>query len=94
MLRLIFVAVSLLSLSACATRDASADQASPQPITVRVAKPIHVRVPAEINLSGTIATPAEPAKVGFQVSGKVIRVGPREGDFVKAGDVLAEIDPD
>jgi multidrug efflux pump subunit AcrA (membrane-fusion protein) len=27
------------------------------------------------------------------VSGKVIRVGPREGDFVKAGEVLAVIDP-
>ena len=93
MLRLILVTVSLLSLSACATRDASADQASPQPITVRLAKPSHVRVPAEIDLSGTIETPAEPAKVGFQVSGKVIRVGPREGDFVKAGDVLAVIDP-
>jgi RND family efflux transporter MFP subunit len=27
------------------------------------------------------------------VSGRVIRVGPREGDFVKAGEVLAVIDP-
>ena len=92
MLQLIFVTVSLLSLSACAPRNA-ADQASSQPITVRLAKPSHVRVPAEIDLSGTIETPAEPSKVGFQVSGKVIRVGPREGDFVKAGDVLAVIDP-
>ena len=27
------------------------------------------------------------------MSGKVIRVGPREGDFVKAGELLAVIDP-
>ncbi len=89
----IFVALWLLSLPGCGTRNASADQTQPQPVTVRLAKPSHVRVAAEIDVSGTVETPAEPAKVGFQVSGKVIRVGPREGDFVKAGDVLAAIDP-
>src|SRR5260370_33853053 len=53
----------------------------------------HVRVPAEVAVSGTVETPSAPTSVGFLVSGKVIRVGPREGDFVKAGGVLAVIDP-
>jgi RND family efflux transporter MFP subunit len=44
-------------------------------------------------VSGTVETPSAPTSVGFLVSGKVIRVGPREGDFVKAGEVLAVIDP-
>ena len=87
------VALWLLSLPGCGTRNASADQTQPQPVTVRLARPSRVRVPAEVDVSGTVETQAEPVKVGFQVSGKVIRVGPREGDFVKAGDVLAAIDP-
>jgi len=44
-------------------------------------------------VSGTVETPSAPTSVGFLVSGKVTRVGPREGDFVKAGEVLAVIDP-
>ena len=92
-LRLVFVVFCLVTLPGCGTRDASADRTQPEPIIVRLAKPSHVRVPEEVDVSGTVETPAEPKKVGFQVSGKVIWVGPREGDFVKAGDVLAAIDP-
>src|SRR5712672_706110 len=92
-LRTLFVAVFGLSLSSCARQSASADRAQSDPIAVRVAKPKHVRVPAEVVVSGTVETPSSPTSVGFLVSGKVIRVGPREGDFVKAGEVLAVIDP-
>jgi multidrug efflux pump subunit AcrA (membrane-fusion protein) len=82
-----------LFLSGCARQSASADRAQPDPISVRIATPKHVRIPAEVVVSGTIETPSAPTTVGFLVSGKVIRVGPREGDFVKAGEVLAVIDP-
>src|SRR5258708_839410 len=92
-LRTLFVVVFALSLSGCARQSASADRAQPDPIAVRVATPKQVRVPAEIVVSGTVETPSAPTSVGFLVSGRVIRVGPREGDFVKAGDVLAVIDP-
>jgi multidrug efflux pump subunit AcrA (membrane-fusion protein) len=92
-LRTLFVAVFILSLSGCARQSASADRAPPDPIAIRVARPKHVRVPAEVAVSGTVETPSSPTSVGFLVSGKVIRVGPREGDFVKAGEVLAVIDP-
>jgi multidrug efflux pump subunit AcrA (membrane-fusion protein) len=92
-LRTLFVVVFALSLSGCARQSASADRAQPDPIAVRVATPKHVRVPAEVVVSGTVETPSAPTSIGFLVSGKVIRVGPREGDFVKAGEVLAVIDP-
>src|SRR5713101_5638788 len=92
-LRTLFVAVFALSLSGCARQSASAERGQPDPIAVRIATPKHVRVPAEVLVSGTVETPSAPTSVGFLVSGKVIRVGPREGDFVKAGEVLAVIDP-
>src|SRR5712691_2562297 len=85
--------VVALFLGACGQRSASADRAQPDPIAVRIATPKHVRVPAEVVVSGTVETPSAPTTVGFLVSGKVIRVGPREGDFVKAGELLAVIDP-
>src|SRR6266478_2209154 len=91
--RTLFVAVLTLSLSGCARQSISADRAQPDPIAVRVSTPKHVRVSAEVVISGTVETPSAPTSVGFLVSGKVIRVGPREGDLVKAGEVLAVIDP-
>src|SRR5260370_31780546 len=86
-------AVVAIFLGGCARQNASADRAQPDPIAVRIATPKHVRVPAEVVVSGTVETPSAPTSVGLLVSGKVIRVGPREGDFVKAGEVLSVIDP-
>ena len=85
--------VVALFLSGCARQSASSERAQPDPIAVRIATPKHVRVPAEVVVSGTVETRSAPTTVGFLVSGKVIRVGPREGDFVKAGELLAVIDP-
>jgi len=82
-----------LFLGGCARQSASSDRAQPDPIAVRIATPKHVRVPPEVVVSGTVETPSAPTTVGFLVSGKVIRVVPREGDFVKAGELLAVIDP-
>jgi len=92
-LRTLSVLAFALSLSGCARQSASADRDQPDPIAVRVVTPQHVRVPAEVVVSGTVETTSAPTSVGFLVSGKVIRAGPREGDFVKAGEVLAVIDP-
>src|SRR5437879_8740154 len=85
--------VVALFLGGCARQSASSDRAQPDPIAVRIATPKHVRVPAEVVVSGTVETPSAPTTVGFLVSGKVIRVGPREGDFVKTGELLAVVDP-
>jgi membrane fusion protein (multidrug efflux system) len=46
-----------------------------------------------ISVSGTVNTPNSPVVASFLVSGKVIFVGPREGDYVKRGQTLASIDP-
>jgi multidrug efflux pump subunit AcrA (membrane-fusion protein) len=46
-----------------------------------------------ISVSGTVSTQNSPANVSFLVSGKVVFVGPREGEYVNKGQVLARIDP-
>jgi multidrug efflux pump subunit AcrA (membrane-fusion protein) len=92
-LRTLVAAVLALSISGCARQSASTDRDQTDPIAVRVATPQHIRVPAEVMVSGTVETPSAPTNIGFLVSGKVTRVGPREGDFVKAGEMLAVIDP-
>ena len=76
----LFIIVFALSISGCAKQSASANRTEPDPVAVRVATPRHVRVPAEVVVSGTVETLSAPTGVGFLVSGKVIRVGPREGD--------------
>ena len=43
-------------------------------------------------MSGTISTPDSPATVSFLVSGKVVSVGPREGDPVTRGQKVASIE--
>jgi RND family efflux transporter MFP subunit len=46
-----------------------------------------------VSVSGTVTSPDAPVPVSFLVSGKVIEVGPREGDYVEKGQLLAVIDP-
>ncbi|WP_324085284.1 efflux RND transporter periplasmic adaptor subunit [Geomonas sp.] len=46
-----------------------------------------------VTASGIVSTPNAPSNVSFLVPGKVVYVGPREGQFVNKGDVLARIDP-
>jgi multidrug efflux pump subunit AcrA (membrane-fusion protein) len=60
---------------------------------VTVGRVQQVRERETIAVSGTISTQNSPANVSFLVSGKVVFVGPREGEFVKQGQVLARIDP-
>jgi hypothetical protein len=77
-MRKLFVAVAL-SPGGCVRQNVLADRAQLDPITVRIALAKHVRVPAEIMVSGTVESPCAPTSVGLPVSGKVIHVGPREG---------------
>ncbi len=44
-------------------------------------------------MSGSVVSPDNPSNAAFLVAGKVIRVVPREGDFVRQGQILAVIDP-
>ena len=81
-----------ISLAAC-SGDADKKQTDGEPVPVVVGKVLKVQERETISVSGTISTPKSPAAVSFLVSGKVIFVGPREGDYVKTGQILATIDP-
>jgi RND family efflux transporter MFP subunit len=84
--------ILVFSLAAC-SGDADKKQADGKPVPVVVGKVQTVQERETISVSGTISTPNSPAAVSFLVSGKVIFVGPREGDYVKRGQRLASIDP-
>ncbi len=79
-------------LSACSS-DNNKDQTTITPIPVKISTIKRVQDRETITVSGTVASPDAPANVSFLVSGKVILVGPREGEHVKKGELLARIDP-
>ncbi len=63
------------------------------PVPVLIGKARHLESHQTIFASGSVVSPDAPSTPTFLVSGKVIFVGPREGDYVSKGMVLAEIDP-
>ena len=81
-----------ISLAAC-SGDADKKQTEGESVPVVVGKIQKVQEHETISVSGTVTTPNSPALVSFLVSGKVVFVGPREGDYVKRGQRLASIDP-
>lgn len=85
------VCVVLGALAGCSSRQQSA--AGPEPTPVKLAHPREFEAPSTVAVSGSVVSPENPSNVAFLVSGKVVKVGPREGDFVKRGQVLAVIDP-
>jgi len=91
---IVIIAAGLLvmTLLACSSSK-TAEQAVSTPIPVKIGKLQPIQDHEEVAVSGTIGSPAEPSNVSFLVSGKVIQVSPREGDYVKKGQLLASIDP-
>ena len=81
-----------VSLTAC-TGEPHKKEASSDAVPVVVGRVQKVQERETISVSGSISTPNSPADVSFLVSGKVIFVGPREGEYVRKGQVLASIDP-
>jgi RND family efflux transporter MFP subunit len=84
--------IIVISLMAC-SGDADKKQSVGEPVPVVVGKVQKVQERETVSVSGTVNTPKSPAAVSFLVSGKVIFVGPREGDYVKREQILATIDP-
>lgn len=80
------------SLSAC-TGEQHKKESNSEAVPVTVGRVQHVQERETISVSGSISTQNSPANVSFLVSGKVLSVGPREGDYVKKGQILASIDP-
>jgi RND family efflux transporter MFP subunit len=90
----VFACQSILAISVAACSvDADNKQTDSQPVPVVVGKVQKVQEPETIAVSGTVTTPNSPARVSFLVSGKVVLVGPREGEYVRKGQMLASIDP-
>lgn len=81
-----------VSLSAC-TGEPPTKESGSDAVPVIVGRVQQVRERETISVSGTVSTPNAPTEVGFLVSGKVVFVGPREGEYVKQGQRLASIDP-
>ena len=84
--------VLVISVMAC-TGEKDKKQTNTDAVPVTVGKVQKVQEHETIFVSGTVSTPDSPAVVSFLVSGKVIFVGPREGEYVRKGQVLAQIDP-
>jgi len=82
----------LFVLTSC-SQGKSTEQPAGSAIPIKTGKVQHVQKPESVSASGTVTSPDEPVPVSFLVSGKVIEVGPREGDYVEKGQLLAEIDP-
>src|SRR5262249_50852629 len=61
-------------------------------VPVTVATVSHKNVPVEIQVIGNVET-STPISVKAQVAGQLVAVHFAEGDFVKKGDLLFEIDP-
>lgn len=91
---LVTVSVGILGvfLSAC-TGDTHDKETNSEAVPVIVGKVQKVQERETVSVSGTVSTPNSPARVSFLVSGKVVFVGPREGDHVERGQRLASIDP-
>lgn len=81
-----------VSLNAC-TGEQNKKEAISDAVPVTVGRVQKVQEREAISVSGTVSTPNSPASLCFLVSGKVVFVGPREGEYVRKGEVLARIDP-
>jgi multidrug efflux system membrane fusion protein len=74
------------------TKDSSKNVSADQPISVGVVPVIRTNMPYYLTGLGTV-TAYNTVTVHSRVDGQIMKVFFREGQFVKAGDLLAEIDP-
>ncbi len=64
-----------------------------EPVSVVIGNVHHGEYNQTIFVSGSVVSPDAPSTLTFLVPGKVVFVGPREGDYVKKGQKIAEVDP-
>ena len=80
----VFLSLLGVSLAAC-TGESHKKTADTETVPVVVGRVQKVQEREKISVSGTVSTPKSPANVSFLVSGKVMFVGPREGEFRRKG---------
>ncbi len=67
-------------------------EATAESVPVTVGTPTTVQRTESVTVSGSVVSPDNPVNVAFTVGGRVARVGPRIGDAVRRGSVLAVLD--
>ncbi len=82
----------LFVLTSC-SQGKNAEPPAPNAVPIKTGKVRHVQEREFVSVSGTVTSPDAAVLVSFLVSGKVIQVAPREGDYVEKGQRLAAIDP-
>ncbi len=87
----LLVASIPLPLSLIAGCRHNAVLAADQPVAVRLRAPNHLQEPVSVAASGSVEANLT-ALTAFQVGGRVARVYVEEGQFVKKGQILAELD--
>jgi multidrug efflux pump subunit AcrA (membrane-fusion protein) len=90
--RILFL-ISLIGVAASCSSHRDGAQAPVAAIPIRVGNVRRIRADQTVAVSGSVVSWKDPANVAFAVPGKVVEVGPREGDPVQKGQVLARIDP-
>jgi multidrug efflux pump subunit AcrA (membrane-fusion protein) len=86
------ISLSSLALASCSRPGPKQDGAGHEPITaIRVQRPNQVQRPVLIAASGTIEA-AQTIDLGFQVPGRVAHVFVEEGQPVRKGQAIAELD--
>jgi len=86
------VAGFLLSLGLAGCTRAPAGMPPPQPVTVEVSNPVERDVTDYVDYTGRTAA-IDSVEVRARVTGYLDKVNFKEGELVKKGDVLFEIDP-
>ncbi len=80
-------------MTACGRQAAEKEDAGREPaIAVRVQPPDRVRRPVIVAASGSVEA-IRTADLGFQIPGRVVQVFVEEGQSVRKGQVIAELDP-
>ena len=85
--------VLILFVLVSCSQGKNAEQPAAKSTPIKTGKVRHVQEREFVSVSGTVVSPDAPVPGAFLVSGKVIEVGPREGDYIKKGQLLAVIDP-
>jgi len=80
----------VMGLAGCSQQDQTGQKAPPVPVAVSRVE--HVQTLRTLSVSGTVVSPFAPTHPSFLVAGRVEKVVPREGDYVKKGTLLACLD--
>src|SRR5438093_8699166 len=86
------VSALLAGLLAFTAGCAKKEKPRAQRVPVTVAAAVQRPMPFSVMASGTVE-PVQTAAVGSQVGGTVMKIAFREGDEVRAGQVLIQLDP-